>query len=68
MANDEWLTTKDAADLSGYHPERLRELVREGKIQGQKFGIVWQVNRASLLAYLRAARTSEDKRHGPRRT
>jgi excisionase family DNA binding protein len=48
-----WITTKQAAELSGYHPEHLRELIREGKVKARKFGIVWQVDRVSLLAYLR---------------
>ena len=48
-----WITTKQAAEVSGYHPEHLRELIREGKVKARKFGIVWQVDRASLLAYLR---------------
>ncbi|MBI3242330.1 MAG: helix-turn-helix domain-containing protein [Chloroflexi bacterium] len=48
-----WITTKQAAELSGYHPEHLRELIRGGKVKARKFGIVWQVDRASLLAYLR---------------
>ena len=29
---DEWLTVNDAAKLSGYHPESIRELIRQGKI------------------------------------
>jgi excisionase family DNA binding protein len=61
-----WLTIAEAVELSGYHPEHLRELVRDGKIAGQKFGIVWQVSKASLLAYLKAAKRSEDRRRGPK--
>ncbi len=41
MADDEWLTTSDAARCSGYHVERIRELIREGKIDARKFGPVW---------------------------
>ena len=62
---DDWITTAEAAELSGYHAEHLRELIREGKIVGQKFGIVWQVSRASLLAYVKAGAKSSDKRRGP---
>ena len=63
---DEWLTVSQAAELSGYHPEYLRELIRNGKIAGQKFGIVWQVSRRSLLAYCKAADKSDDGRWGPK--
>ena len=63
---EEWLTTAEAAELSGYHPEHLRELIREGKIEGRKFGIVWQVSKQSLIDYSEAAKQSGDKRWGPK--
>lgn len=66
MTESEWITTREAAKLSGYHPVYLRELIRDGRIRGQKFGIVWQVNRQSLLAYLQEAEKSTDKRRGPK--
>lgn len=64
--SDEWITTSQATKQTGYHPEYLRELIRTGRIQGKKFGTVWQVNQASLLAYLQAADKNKDQRHGPR--
>lgn len=67
MAETEWITTREAAELSGYHPEYLRELIRLGKLAGRKFGIVWQVDKGALLAYVQTAATSEDKRWGPKR-
>jgi hypothetical protein len=63
---EDWITTAMAVELSGYHPEHLRRLMREGKVQGRKFGIVWQVDRASLLSYLAKATESEDARWGPK--
>jgi excisionase family DNA binding protein len=63
----EWITTQQATKLSGYHPEHLRELIREGKITGKKFGIVWQISRQSLLAFVKTAQQSTDKRRGPKR-
>jgi hypothetical protein len=47
----EWLTVNEAAKLSGYNPEHVTRLIREGKVKARKFSIVWQVNRESLLAY-----------------
>lgn len=61
---DEWLTIEQASKLSNYHAEHLRELMREGKVKGQKFGIVWQVSKKSLLAHIAAAKKSKDKRRG----
>jgi|YNPNPStandDraft_1061719.scaffolds.fasta_scaffold16519_5 excisionase family DNA binding protein len=65
MSSD-WITTKQAAELSGYHPEHIRELVREGKVKAQKFGEVWQVDRGSLLTYLRNVEKLGERR-GPKR-
>ena len=63
---DDWITTREAVELSGYHPDHLRRLIREGTISARKFGIVWQVSRQSLLDYLKEARDSTDKRRGPK--
>ena len=54
MAKDEWLTVNDAAKLSGYHPEHIRRLVRQGAVTAKKFSIVWMVSRISLLAYMKS--------------
>ena len=66
MIDDEWLTTDQAAELSGYHPTYLRWLIRQGEIPARKFGPLWQVNRAGLIAFLDAAKQSGDKRRGPK--
>ena len=66
MANDEWLTIQQAAQLSGYHPEYLRIIVRAGKLDAHKFGSVWAISRKSLLSYLQAAEKSSDGRQGPK--
>ncbi len=63
---EEWLTTAAAAELSGYHPYYLRELMREGKVKGKKFGTVWQISKESLMAYIHVATESGDKRRGPK--
>jgi excisionase family DNA binding protein len=52
MAED-WLTTYEAAKLSGYHLNHVRRLIRSGQVKGRKFLTVWQVSRQSLLAYLK---------------
>ena len=53
MAKDEWLDVNEAAKLSGYHPEHIRRLVRQGAVTAKKFSIVWMVSRESLLSYIR---------------
>lgn len=59
-----WITVQDAANLTGYNAEYIRWLIRGGQIRAKKFGIVWQVNRSSLLEYREKAQASEDKRRG----
>ena len=66
MIDDEWLTTEQAAELSGYHPEHLRRLIKRGDVEARKVSIIWLISRRSLLEFVAQARQSEDKRRGPR--
>ena len=66
MTSDEdWLTINDAAKLTNYHEETIRELARDGKITARKISIVWQVSQKSLLEYLEKVEKLGDKR-GPK--
>jgi excisionase family DNA binding protein len=58
--SDKWLTINEAAKLSGYHPEYVRRLLRQGKIRGKKFSIVWMVDHKSLLEYMESQKSRED--------
>ena len=42
---EDWLTTADAAALSGYHLEHIRRLIRSGAVVARKWGRDWQVSR-----------------------
>lgn len=46
-----WITTKEAAELCGYDPSYIRLLALRGKIEAQKLGRDWLVNRESVLAH-----------------
>ncbi len=61
----DWITTNEAAELSGYHPDHLRELIRAGKIYAEKKGNAWWVDRQSLLGYIRNIKKLGEKR-GPK--
>jgi len=63
---EEWITVIEAARLSGYHPEYMRELIRSQRVKARKFGPLWQVSRSSLLELLIEAKKSGDKRRGPK--
>jgi excisionase family DNA binding protein len=54
-----WLTVSEAARRFGYHPERVRWLIRAGHLEAVRAGggRHWRVNPASLQAYrMRQAR------------
>jgi hypothetical protein len=61
----DWITTAEAALISGYHPKHVRRLILTGKVKGQKFGPTWQVSRASLLTHIRKTEQLGAKR-GPK--
>ncbi len=61
----DWITTKQAAELTGYHAKHVRRLILTGKVKAQKFGPTWQVDRRTLLAYVKAAHKLGEKR-GPK--
>lgn len=63
---EDWITTFEASEFTGYHQEYLRELIRSGRVKGRKFGNVWQVSRQSIQEYLAEASKRQDKRFGPR--
>ncbi|MCB8940396.1 MAG: helix-turn-helix domain-containing protein [Ardenticatenaceae bacterium] len=63
---EEWITTAEAAELSGYHVNHIRRLIRLEEIEARKFGPIWQVSNASFRLYLENARQSDDKRWGPK--
>jgi excisionase family DNA binding protein len=65
MSNDKWITVQEAARISGYNEEHITRLIREGKINAKKFSIVWQVDRASIQAYVSKTEQLGNKR-GPK--
>ena len=63
---EEWLTTYAAARLANLDPDYIRKLVRAEKIKARKWGQSWQVQRASLLDYMKKSEGQGSKR-GPKR-
>jgi hypothetical protein len=62
---DDWITTRQAAGLSGYTMQHVRLLIGRGDVRGQRWGRDWQVSRRSLLAYVRQ-REQAGKKRGPK--
>jgi len=64
----EWITTAEAAELTGYDPAHIRWLVREGHVKGKKFGRDWMVDHADLLTYKRQMDSLGTAKHNPWKT
>jgi len=62
---EEWLTTQEAAELSGYHIVTIRKLLNSGKLSGRKWGPVWQVSRQSLISY-QILMNEQGQKRGPK--
>lgn len=62
----EWITTDEAAALSGYHPEHVRWLARGGKIGAEKKGRDWWINRDKLREYLATVEALGTRKYDPR--
>ena len=59
---EDWLTTYEAVQLSGYELDYIRKLVRANKITGRKWGQSWQVSRKSLQEFLKNREQQGSKR------
>ena len=64
---EDWITTSEASELSGYHPDYVRKLLQSHKVDGRKWGHAWMVSYSSLLAYLKKVEERGEKR-GPKKT
>jgi excisionase family DNA binding protein len=64
----DWITTNEAAELTGYSPVTMRQFAREGKIKSLKLGRDWFLNRESVLAYKQQMEELGTAKHDPWRT
>jgi excisionase family DNA binding protein len=62
---EDWITTAEAAQLSGYHVNHVRRLIVAGKVRARKFGPVWQVSKSDFLAYVQRLEQAGQRR-GPK--
>jgi excisionase family DNA binding protein len=59
---EDWLTTYEAVQISGYELDYIRKLVRAKKLTGRKWGQSWQVSRKSLQEFLKDREQQGGKR------
>jgi len=49
--SNEWITTREAAEIANTSQDYIRILVRDGKVNAKKFGSTWMVDSKSLQQY-----------------
>jgi excisionase family DNA binding protein len=59
------ITINSAAAVTGYNPQYLRRLLRQGRLKGIKVGQQWLIDLDALEAYLAWVICSDDLRRGP---
>lgn len=65
-AMPEWITTEEAAEISGYHPEHVRWLARGGKIGAEEKRRDWWIDRDRFRKYLAPVEALGAKKFDPR--
>jgi excisionase family DNA binding protein len=72
MTNDfnptEWITTAEAAELTGYTSSYLRKAISRGRLQGLKRGGAWFMRKEQVLNYLEEMKQLGTAKHDPWRT
>jgi excisionase family DNA binding protein len=63
----EWITTAEAAELTGYNLEYIRQMIRRRVIVAEKKGRDWWVDRASIEAYAEEMKQLGTAKHDPQR-
>lgn len=62
----EWIDIRQASELSGYNSDYLRRVMRQGKIDAQKRGTMWWIDRDSLREYMATVEALGTKKFDPR--
>lgn len=67
MKLGDYLSVKQASELSGYSERHIRHLIHESKLENVKVGSMWFVTKTSLKNYMAFAndkyRTNSDTRY-----
>ena len=63
----EWITTTEAAKLTGYTSAYFRQLVRREKLQGQKRGRDWFFQKSEVEAFAAKMKALGKDKHNPNR-
>jgi len=61
----QWITTQEAATLTGYSAAYFRQLIRAGRLVAKKRGRDWFLSRAEVLAYAEEMQRLGPAKHNP---
>ena len=64
---DGWITTTEAAEITGYSIAYMRQLANRGRIEARKVGRDWLIERTSLLEFKLEMDRLGPSKHDPRR-
>jgi uncharacterized integral membrane protein len=67
MAEKKRISLKEAAELSGYSPDYLGQLIRSGKLEGEQvfLNVAWMTTEEAVLKYMeRGGKKEADARLG----
>lgn len=63
----EWITTEQAAELSGYSQAYMRQLASRGTVASIKAGRDWLIRRQDVLEHRRQMEALGPAKHAPTR-
>jgi excisionase family DNA binding protein len=62
---DNWVTTGEAAELTGYSDAYVRWLANQGRIRAHKVGRDWLVNLEDVMSHKAQMDALGEQRHNP---
>jgi excisionase family DNA binding protein len=63
----EWITTAEAAEMTGYTTARFRQLAKNGTVVAQKRGRDWFLDKSSVLTWAETMKRLGTSKHDPTR-
>ena len=62
MADKQFYTKKEAAEILGVHPRTIERYLMSGKLKGAKFGKAWKISHADIQALYDAVKAETAKK------
>lgn len=61
----EWITTKEAAELTGYATAYIRQLIGKGRLNAHKMGRDWVLRKEEVVAYADEMKQLGQEKYNP---